>query len=125
MNKSIDLHIHDGHNSSVLVIDHLTGDLLLEQMRNVLQDKKIKGFPLFRVKKSKEHLNFLRQMLKNIFSTKTVPYFANQKLLYLENFFTTKFPFTKSFFTSKLITKLYLKLSHKKRKKDLKKVLKK
>tara|TARA_Y100000589_G_C27187309_1_gene643213 strand:+ start:1901 stop:3676 length:1776 start_codon:yes stop_codon:yes gene_type:complete len=128
MHKLIDLHIHDGHNSSVLVIDHLNGDLLFgANEERFTRQKNQGGFPYLALKKSKEHLKFSSSDVKKIFfSTKTVPYFANQKTsIFRKIFLQLNFHLPKSFFTNKLITKLYLNLSHKKRKKDLKEVLKK
>ena len=51
MHKLIDLHIHDGHNSSVLVIDHLTGDLLFgANEERFTRQKNQGGFPYLALK---------------------------------------------------------------------------
>ena len=59
MNKSIELHIHDGHNSSLIVVDHKTGNLLFgANEERFTRIKNQGGFPYLALKNSQEYLRF-------------------------------------------------------------------
>ena len=123
MNKSIELHIHDGHNSSLIVVDHKTKPFIWCKWKRFTRIKNQGGFPYLALKNSQEYLRFSASEVKKIyFSTKTVPYVITQKNSIFRRIFYKTWWFLPKVFTNQFVTNFYLKLSCQ-RKKDLVKIL--
>ena len=125
--NTVDLHIHDGHNSSLLVSDAKTGNILFGANEERYTHKKNQsGFPINSLKKSQEYLNFSFEDIQGVFySSRTEPYLPTKTNSDLFRYlFLTLSPFlSKYFFTNKLISNFYKKISHLFRRKDSKKTL--
>ena len=108
----LELHIHDGHNSSILISDAKTGKILFgANEERYTRAKNQGGFPINSIKASQNFLNYKPEQIKSIFfSTKSIPYIITDKH---SNIFRKLFIFfgpfiPKRFFSSKLITNFYL-----------------
>ena len=108
--NKIDLHVHDGHNATLLVVNTNTGEILFganDERYTLVKNQG--GFPLKTLEVAKKKLKFKNINIRNIyFSTKTQPFVPNSKKSRIRTLFDLLVWFTpKEIFKNYLFTKLY------------------
>ncbi len=124
----IDLHIHDGHTATLLVVDSDTGEILFganEERYTIVKNQG--GFPFKTLEVAKKTLNFANINIKNIyFCTKTLPLISNYKKSKVRSLFDFLIWFTpKEIFKNYFFTNFYIFISSYLRKKQAYKNLRK